>query len=461
MTDSEFLLVMERHGQREIVDHFNRLNQGQRGELLGQAGNLDFDLLFSLYQASMDRKKAQEMSPSTVGQARIHTLGAEPGAHDRSGEVREAGETLLRRGKVAVLIVAGGQGSRLGFSGPKGCLCCSPVKRKSLFQLFAEQIKALSLRYGVKIPLLIMTSPENESDTVCYFRDREYFGLGRDAVFFFSQAFLPSITPQGQLILKDETHFFTNPDGHGGSIKALRRSGLLQELLDGGCTELFYCQVDNPLVKIADPPFLGRHALARAEVSTKVVRRVNVEEKVGVYVSRNGRDAIVEYSEMGKELMEAVDDRGKILYWAGNTAIHCFHLPFLKHLSDEPLALPYHCAAKEVEAIDHRLRASKITGWKFEAFVFDAIPLATRTCCVEASRQEEFSPIKNSHGPDSPETAERAMVELHKAWLRRAGIAAPDGIKVEISPLLALDEQELAVRMRGRRLVLDDDVCIE
>ncbi len=232
----------------------------------------------------------------------------------------------------------------------------------------------------------------------------------------------------------------------------------LQRLLaDAGIDAQPICD----LVKIADPPFLGRHALARAEVSTKVVRRVNVEEKVGVYVSRNGRDAIVEYSEMGKELMEAVDDRGKILYWAGNTAIHCFHLPFLKHLSDEPLALPYHCAAKEVEAIDHRLRASKITGWKFETFVFDAIPLATRTCCVEASRQEEFSPIKNSHGPDSPETAERAMVELHKAWLRRAGIAAPDGIKVEISPLLALDEQELAVRMRGRRLVLDDDVCIE
>jgi UDP-N-acetylglucosamine/UDP-N-acetylgalactosamine diphosphorylase len=429
-------------------------------DFLEQIGKLDFELLFALHSAQAEQR-AEAAGREPVSQADIITLQATPEGVKGRRRAREAGETLLRQGKVAILIVAGGQGSRLGFSGPKGCFPASPIKKKPLFQLFAEQVRALSTRYGRAIPLLIMTSPENHSDTRAFFKDRAYFGLDASSVHLFSQAFLPSVTPAGDLILKDPIRLFVNPDGHGGSIKALHRSGLLSALLDGGYEELFYCQVDNPLVRIADPVFLGYHALAGAEASTKVVRRATIDEKVGVYVSRAGRDAIVEYIDMGPDLMSALDDRGEILYWAGSTAIHCFSLPFLRRLNDEGFALPYHCAAKEIEVMEPGGAKKKTTGWKFETFVFDAIPLAARTCCVEVERDAEFSPIKNGQGVDSPETAAKAMANLHGRWLLQAGVEVAEGTPVEISPLLSLDGEDLPDKLKGRSLTVSGPLYLE
>jgi UDP-N-acetylglucosamine/UDP-N-acetylgalactosamine diphosphorylase len=460
MTDEQLIQLLAKHGQNRLRSHFLRLSTEQKREFLRNIGNLDFDLLFSIYKECVKRERALK-AEQLINQAEVIALPTTTKEEQRRREAREAGESLLRAGKVAVLIVAGGQGSRLGFTGPKGCFPVSPVKSKTLFQIFAEQVKALSTGYRNTIPLLFMTSVENHEETVSFFEESGYFGLDKVSVFFFSQAVLPSITPEGALILRDATHLSVNPDGHGGSLNALHRSGILSKLLGDGFTQLFYCQVDNPLVRIADPIFLGFHAITHAEVSTKVVRRANIEEKVGVYVSRNGRDAIVEYSDMGREQMSALDGKDNILYWAGNTAIHCFSLPFLRRLTEEGFALPYHCAAKEVEGMAEDGTSTKMTGWKFETFVFDTIPLAQRTCCVEVLRQEEFAPIKNNEGIDSPATASQAMMRLHQRWLQSAGIIVPEGAKVEISPLFALDEEELRRKSAGKYLTINGDIYLE
>jgi UDP-N-acetylglucosamine/UDP-N-acetylgalactosamine diphosphorylase len=268
---------------------------------------------------------------------------------------------------------------------------------------------------------------------------------------------LPAITPDGNLILQNNLGLFTNPNGHGGSLKALYDSGVLEKLLQEGFTELFYCQVDNPLVKIADPVFLGYHATTRSEVSTKAVRRRSIEEKVGVYVSRNGKDAIIEYSDLSPEYMSALDERGNILYWAGNTAIHIFSLPFIKRINDHGFALPYHCARKNIDIIDRNGKPACLDVWKFETFVFDAIPLADRTCCMEIARDEEFAPVKNKDGADSPETAQAAMIDLHRSWFIKAGVKVVPQAAIEISPLFALDEKELIQKIKNQHPAIETD----
>ena len=302
-----------------------------------------------------------------------------------------------------------------------------------------------------------MTSEENHNETIRFFENNDYFCLGKETLYFFQQDMLPAITPDGKLVLQNNSRLFTNPNGHGGSLKALYDSGVLEILLKEGFTELYYCQVDNPLVKIADPVFLGYHAIAHAEVSTKVVRRRSIEEKVGVYLSCNGKDAIVEYSDLSPEYMSALDDAGNILYWAGNTAIHIFSLPFIQRTNDHGFALPYHCARKNTDITDRNGKPSRLDVWKFETFVFDAIPLSERACGMEVLREEEFAPVKNKDGSDSPETARTAMIDQCQSRLKKAGVNVAPEVAIEISPLFALDEKELIQKMKGRKGTIETD----
>jgi UDP-N-acetylglucosamine/UDP-N-acetylgalactosamine diphosphorylase len=456
MTDHELLRILERHGQDHILTHLQRLPEAKQKTLLAQLKDLPYDLVFTLYKTSACQQ-TQSDSPGKIEPARVIEVPRTAVEKRRREEARKAGEALLLRNRVAVMIVAGGQGVRLGHDKPKGTFPVSPVKGKTLFQLFAEQVRAISLRYASNLPLLIMTSSENHRDTVDFFMAHNYFGLDQNRVQFFRQGMLPTVTPEGRLILRDNTHLCLNPDGHGGSLRALHDSGILDNLMDEGFTDLFYCQVDNPLVKIADPVFLGYHSMAGADVSTKVVRRVNIEEKVGVYVVMDGTDGIIEYTEMGKERMSALDDKGAILYWAGNTAIHALNLDFVKRLNEHGFALPYHCANKPVEGIDQDGREVTMPAWKFETFVFDAIPLARKACCMEVLRGEEFAPVKNRSGVDSPKTARAALTNLHISWAREAGIPVSRGAMVEISPLFALDEEEFTGKVQDKGISITGD----
>ncbi|MDR2017461.1 MAG: UTP--glucose-1-phosphate uridylyltransferase [Syntrophobacterales bacterium] len=455
MTEEGLIQILTKHSQFHILNHYRSLPSEKKRIFLGETKELDFDLVFALYNEFKDQKGA-----SSIGAIGSAPIVAVPKTVEQEAQRREAhrlGEAMLKEDKVAALIVAGGQGSRLGFEGPKGAFPISPVRNKSPFHLFAEALKAMSIRYGATIPLLIMTSRENHRETQRYFESFRHFDLDPHNVHFFQQGMLPTMTPSGQLILKDETHLFANPDGHGGSLKAIHDSGLLDLLLSTGYTDLFYCQVDNPLVKMADPVFLGYHRMADAEMSTKVVRRTNIEEKVGVYVTLDGKERILEYSDLGGTHMSLLDANGEVLYWGGNTAIHAFNLSFIKHLNHHGFHLPCHRASKVVDSLGNDGKTTKIDGWKFETFVFDAIPMAQKTCCMEVIREEEFSPVKNREGVDSPLTARSAMSNLFRKWLEETGAKIAPEVLVEISPLFAVDSETLAEKLSGRTISIIRD----
>jgi len=460
METDPILNLLRKFNQNHIVNHLRSLNPWQRQILLENIQKVDLPLAFDIHRTHSGAQGSNKII-GNLESASIIPIPKTREEQKSREEARGLGEALIRGKKLAVLIVAGGQGSRLGFVGPKGKYPISPLMKKSLFQLFAESVKALSVRFETEIPLLIMTSHENDGETREFFKENQYFGLSSDGVEFFSQGMLPTLTPAGELILSDETHLLMNPDGHGGSLKAFHESGLLKKLIGKGYSELFYCQVDNPIVKIADPVFLGYHNSVNAEFSTKVVRRKSLEEKVGIYGLQNGKPGIIEYSDFSQEDYQGVDENGNIRHWAGNIAVHCISLTFIERLNSHGFALPYHRAIKEVEGLGRDGKTEKIKGWKFETFVFDAIPLAERTSCMEVVRDEEFSPVKNFEGIDSPETARKAMVELHRRWLMQAGFELAPGAKIEISPLLALDKDELINKTRGITRKIAKDVYLD
>ncbi len=455
---TDVLDFLKHHGQHHLIRHFHVLAKEQQREFVQNITALDIELALKL----MDKFSRDE---GASGEERIEPAPviALPNAEEERHRVkaaRNAGNTLLDEGRVAVLIVAGGQGSRLGFEGPKGTYSISPIRNKTLFQLFAEQIRARVKRYGKTIPLVVMTSIENHADTTAFFAAHDYFGLGKKNVLFFPQQMLPAVTPEGKFLLSGQTNLFSNPDGHGGSLKGLHESGILGNLMAMGITELYYAQVDNPLVKICDPVFLGHHCLAGAEVSTKVVRRRTVEERVGVYLKRNGKEAIVEYSDLAAEHMSALDEKGEILYWAGNTAIHIFSLPFVRRINEHGFSLPYHRARKKNALPHHSGRTQDVEVWKFETFVFDAIPLAKHACAMEIAREEEFAPVKNKTGEDSSQTARKAMISLHRKWVERTGVRIDPEVAVEISPLAAVDEEEFLEKTPVQERYIDTDIYI-
>ncbi len=358
------------------------------------------------------------------------------------------GEEVLRGGRVGLFLVAGGQGTRLGFKGPKGCFPITPVRQKTLFQLFAETVLALRRRYEAALPWYIMTSRENNDQTVSFFRKHDFFGLGPDTVNFFVQKQIASLDPEGRLIVGRNRLLFKNPNGHGGSLYALRDSGALDRMRAQGIDEIFYFQVDNPLARIADPLFVGAHVDRDAEMSTKVVRKTDPAERVGIIGSINGRLGCIEYSELSPAQAEEKTPNGHLRFSSANTAIHMINRSFVERLTDDTdIHLPYHPARKSIECLVCRngaLHEHTIEGIKFEMFIFDALGFTRSSTTLEVDRRDEFSPVKNSSGSDSPETACTDMATRHRRWLEHAtGLSLPDDFIVEISPLFALDEQGL------------------
>lgn len=356
---------------------------------------------------------------------------------------RAVGEQLLADGRVAVVLVAGGQGSRLGIEGPKGAVPVSPVKYKSLFQLHAEKVLALSRRYAARVPLYIMTSVENDAATRAFFAAHANFGLAAEDVICFTQGRLPSMQADGRFIVSRDGGLFMNPDGHGGTFAALERSGCLDDMRRRGIEEIFYFQVDNPLVKVADPLFVGLHRSQQAQMSSKVVHKRDFDEKVGVIVEMDGRAVVVEYSDLVSELRYACDAAGRMRYWAGSVAIHMLRRDFVEQLTSGGLKLPYHRAVKQIPALDEQGQPVEVEGVKFETFLFDALPLAESSVTLEVERAVEFAPVKNAAGEDSLASSQQMQSDLHRSWLEAAGVRVAPAVKVEISPLRALSAADL------------------
>lgn len=423
------------NNQEHVFASWDRLGPGQRESLLKDLADVDFGLMKKLFTA------AGAPSHGSYRPAPFIPLPKTPAEHEKFRKAAALGEELIRGGKVAAFIVAGGQGSRLGYEGPKGKFPVGPVSGKTLFRLHGEKILASGRRYGVAIPWFVMTSHANHRETVEYFESEKYFGLDPRDVFVFPQNMIPSLDEKGRLILESECGVFKNPDGHGGSLSALRTSGALDEMKSRGITVISYFQVDNPLVKIIDPVFIGFHRDAGADISSKALRKAYAEEKVGVFVQyADNTLGIVEYSDMPQEKINERDPGGELLYSSGNPAIHLFGREFIERITSSDLSLPYHTAKKKIAAHG----GGEITGYKFEKFVFDALSMTDRNVILEVLREEEFAPVKNASGADSLETCIKLMDGLHRQWLgaRGAKISAKTRI-VEISPLYALGADDI------------------
>lgn len=354
---------------------------------------------------------------------------------------RGIGEAALSRGEVAVLLVAGGQGSRLGFDRAKGIFPVGPVSGKSLFQLHAEKVLALSRRYGKPVPFLIMTSHATHDETVAFFAENGDFGLAPGQVSYFQQGTMPALCLEtGEVLMEEPGVPFLSPDGHGGTLTALASSGLLARIKGQGIRHVFYLQVDNPLVNVPDPVFLGHHIAANSEVSSKVIAKRDAAERAGVFAVVDGRCTIIEYSDLPRHMAEATDAAGKLRLWAGSPAIHIFDVGFLERMTGDAEGLPLHVARKKVPHVGDP-DPKKENALKFERFIFDVLPKVDRWVLLEAAREDEFAPVKNAEGNDSPATARAAIGAQARRWLVSAG-ARPEG-DVEISPLVALEARDL------------------
>jgi UDP-N-acetylglucosamine/UDP-N-acetylgalactosamine diphosphorylase len=452
---TDMLHRLRRHRQEHVLSGWDRLDARQRSALVAQVAQIDLDLIDRLY-ASRDKPTAV---PTRERLAPIPTETADT----VSPATARLGHEALARGELAVLLVAGGQGSRLGFDKPKGMFPIGPVSNKTLFQVHADKVFALGRRYGKPVPFLVMTSPATHADTETFFADSAYFGMNKQDVYFFQQGTMPAVDiATGRLLMEAPGVVFTSPNGHGGTLTALAESGVLDEIAARGVRHLFYFQVDNPLVKVGDPVFLGRHIAVRSEASSKVIAKSYPKEKMGVFALIGGRCGVVEYSDMPDELVQATDALGRLLYGAGSPAIHLFDVNFLSRVTRGEGRLPYHVARKKVPHIDadgNPVNPTKENALKFEMFVFDALPMADRWLVMESPRAEEFSPVKNAEGVDSPATAKQAISNLAGMWLEGRGAKVPrdgDGnvsVPLEVSPRFALDAVEFAARVWSKRVV--------
>jgi UDP-N-acetylglucosamine/UDP-N-acetylgalactosamine diphosphorylase len=366
------------------------------------------------------------------------------------------GEEALRRGEVAVLVVAGGQGTRLGYDGPKGEFPVTPIHNKPLFQVFAEQLLAHSRDAGKPIPWYIMTSDANDAATRAFFQKHNHFGYDPKNIFFFQQGMMPAFDlATGQMLLAEKDSLALSPDGHGGSLRALDRSGALADMRRRGVEHLSYFQVDNPLVHTIDPLFLGLHDLTASEMSSKTIPKAHALEKVGNFVLADGTLQVIEYSDLPDELAKQTNPDGSLRFNAGSIAIHALRVSFIERLNHGgQLNLPWHRAEKKVPFIDdsgNSIKPNQPNAIKLEQFVFDAIPLAQNPLVYETDRSEEFSPVKNAEGSDSPATCRRDQIRRSARWLRDAGVEVPakegepDAL-IEISPLFATSANQLKTR---------------
>ena len=406
-------------------------------KLRAQAESLDWDELTTALDECIFNKN-QNSIPSEYGPATY--LPATPDTIEQEefyAQAYQHGEELISSGKIAAFTVAGGQGTRLGYDGPKGTLPVSPIKNKPLFQLFAEQIRGVSEKYETVIPWYIMCSPLNLEATISHFEENSYYGLAKEDIKFFEQGVMPATDFVGNLLLASEDSLALSPNGHGGSLKALIDSGSIKDMADREIQHVSYFQVDNPLVSTINPLFIGLHDLQKSDMSSRSLTKTGPFEKLGNFVSIGDRISIIEYSDLPEEKALEKDESGQIKYRAGSPAIHILRRDFIEQFASGEIKLPYHRAEKKVAHVDQNgqlVTPDQPNAVKFETFVFDALPFAKNPLILEAHRGEEFSPVKNMTGVDSLESSRADQIQKAKNWLLKAGHKYREDSTVEICP---------------------------
>ncbi len=433
--------------QEHIFTFWNSLTLDKQITLLQQVEHVDFKLIADLY-AERHKKISllDEIKPANFIDK-----------HVLSDTIKRQGEEALRAGKYAVFLLAGGQASRLGFDGPKGCFPVTALKKKTLFQLYAEKILAANKKYNTTIELYIMLGEHNYDTSVQFFEAHDYFGLEKKAVFFFKQqGQMPAVDCEtGDLLLAKKHELFFAPNGTGDVYRSLQKAELLKHMREKGIEFFHYVQIDDALVNIADPYLVGYHVSQKAEITINGIEKTDPNEPIGVVVQHGHATRIAEYIYMPPELSAKKNADGKLTFRAGSPAIFVMNVDFAERAANSPYV--YYSSKKKVPYIDDKgnlVEPEKLNAYKFESFNFDAFPLAKKVATLVGKREEEFGPIKN---PDSSDNKSRPVIQkmmtaLFKKWLITAGISK-DLVHhlevVEISPLLALAEEDLVKYVKG------------
>ena len=306
-----------------------------------------------------------------------------------------------------------------------------------------------------------MTSPETHDRTEAFLGENRRFGIPAEDLRLFCQATKPAVdAASGKLLLARPDHLALSPEGHGGMLAAFDRSGAMAEARRRGIRHLFYFQVDNPLVEVCNPEFLGYHLHAESEFTSQVIRKKEPLEKVGNVVQVDGRLHVIEYSDLPDDVARRRAADGSLLVWAGSIAVHAMDIAFLERMAHWADALPYHTARKKVPHVGPSgamVEPADANAMKFERFIFDLMPSARNSVVVEVDPARHFAPLKNASGQkaDTPETVKAQMSAVHRDWLRSAGFEVADGVPVEISPLFALDGEELRSRILAKKAVAE------
>lgn len=431
--------------QPHLLEHANTLPAAEREKFLAQLRAVDFKLLERLVAGESQTDDWADLasrakSPRSIrlnGKNNEFTLEA----------ARKRGAEALKSGHVGAMLVAGGQGTRLGFDHPKGMYPLGPVSQAFLFQILFEKLLAVGKRYGVRIPLFLMTSPATHDETIAFLAEHNRFGLAEDDLVVFCQGTMPAVDERtGKLLLAGPGELALSPDGHGGMLAALAGSRAPQLIRDRGLKQLFYFQVDNPLAQVCDEATLGYHLLANSEVTMQAVRKHDPAEKVGVVVDVDGRMMVIEYSDLPAEHAARRAADGTLELWAGSIAVHVFDADFLLHHATKDGGLPFHKARKKVPHLDAAgklVEPSEPNALKFEKFIFDLAPAAKSALVVEVDPAEAFAPLKNASGAktDSPEWVRAQMIAQATRWLTAAGANVKPETPVEISPLFGYDAE--------------------
>ncbi|KAJ3118811.1 UDP-N-acetylglucosamine pyrophosphorylase [Nowakowskiella sp. JEL0407] len=452
----------EKAGQSQVFTFWNELNEKQKTSLLKDLSGIDPDRVNKIFKkatsSSPQASALVEPLPETVVGSVINA------PKDLTSRWRDLGLKLIAEGKVGVILLAGGQGTRLGSSAPKGCYDIQLPSHKSLFQLQGERILRLQMiaaQYSsgnpVIIPWYVMTSEPTRAATEAFFKEKNFFGLDPKNVMFFNQGVLPAFTNDGKIILENKGAVAVAPDGNGGIYAALKKEGVIADLERRGIPYLHAYCVDNCLVKVADPVFIGYCVEKNADCGAKVVPKAYAHEQVGVICLRNGKPGVVEYSEIDAKMAEQTKSDGSLVYNAANIANHFYTLDFLKRIDDIEGDLEYHIAKKKIKHVNLEtgveVKPDTPNGIKLELFIFDVIPFAERFAVLETERKEEFSPLKNAPGTksDNPETSRADILSQHYRFATAAGATivkgpgqSKDDVAVfELSPLVTYDGEGL------------------
>lgn len=457
MAHEQIAAKVKEASQEQLLAFWNELDAEQQSQLAKQLEAVDFDLVHELVQGHDAAPNWSELAAKAAPPRAMRKDS--PDNEFATSDALARGEQALRDGKLGLILVAGGQGTRLGFDHPKGMFPLGPVSNRTLFQILIERLRAIANRYNASIPMYLMTSPATHDETVAFLTKHNRFGLKEDELQIFCQGTMPAVDANsGKLLLVAKDSLALSPDGHGGTLAAFVKEGCMADATKRGIEHLFYCHIDNPLAQICDPEMIGYHLLAESEMTSQAVKKRDASEKVGNVVTIDGVTQVIEYSDLPKKYAELQADDGSLKLWAGSIGVHVFARSFFERVASKKESLPFHRALKAVPHIDadgNEVKPESPNAVKFERFIFDLLPLAKNAIVIEVDPADAFAPVKNSNDEphDTPATAQTAMVARDTKLLREAGAKIADDVAVEVSPLWALDAAEAATKCPSNEIV--------